>query len=239
MEIFLNKKPKNPIIIEGFPGFGLIGTIVTEFLIDHLETESIGTIVSEDIPPMIALHKGKVVQPIEIFYNKKYNIVFLHVVTNPVGLEWKFSEIVMQLAKQLDADEIIAIEGVGTNEASLTPKTFYYSNSEQKKKQFEKIGVEELKEGVIMGVTGTIFLKAKNVKQILSCIFAETHSAMPDSKAAAAVIKVLDSYLDLKVNPKPLEQEAEKFEEKLKTIIEKGQEAAEIKNRKQQLNYVG
>ncbi len=238
MEIVLNKKPKNVVLIEGFPGFGLIGTIVTEYLIDHLETESIGTVMSEEISPMIAVHKGKVVQPIEIFYNKKNNIVFLHVVTNPTGLEWKFSEIVLKLATMLQAKEIVSLEGVGSANTDEDPKVFYYANSDKKRKEFEKIKVEELKEGVIMGVTGTILLKAKNMKQPLSCIFAETHSAMPDSKAAAAVIKVLDKYLGLKVDPKPLEQEAEHFEEKLRTIMEKGKEASEIQQKKN-LSYLG
>lgn len=238
MEIILNKKPKNAVLIEGFPGFGLIGTIVTEYLIDHLETESIGTVMSEEIPPMIALHKGRVVQPIEIFYNKKHNLVFLHVVTNPAGLEWRFSEIILKLAKMLQVKEIISVEGVGSAEETDTPRTFYYSNNENKRKQFTKIKVEELKEGVIMGVTGTILLKAENANQVLSCIFAETHSAMPDSKAAAAVIKVLDKYLNLGVDPKPLEKEAEKFEEKLKTILSKSQQATEVQKKKQ-LSYVG
>jgi len=38
----LTKKIKNPIVIEGFPGFGLVGTIVTEFLLDHLKCEEVG-----------------------------------------------------------------------------------------------------------------------------------------------------------------------------------------------------
>jgi uncharacterized protein len=239
MEIVLNKKPKNPILIEGFPGFGLIGTIVTEYLIDHLETESIGTVVTDEIPPMIALHRGKVVQPIEIFYNKKYNIVLLHVVTNPLGLEWKFSDVVLKLANMLQAKEIISVEGVGSSNDNIEePQTYYYSNSDVRRKAFEKIRVPELKEGVIMGVTGTILLQAKNMKQPLSCVFAETHSAMPDSKAAAAVIRVLDKYLGLKIDPKPLEEEAEKFEEKLKAILDKSKEASEIQQKKQ-LTYLG
>lgn len=239
MEIILSKKPKNVILVEGFPGYGLIGTIVTEYLIDHLDSESIGSISSEDIPAMIAVHKGKIVQPIEIFYSKKFNMVFLHVVTNPSGLEWEFSEAVIKLANMLEAKEILSIEGVGSNNVyDEEPRTFYYTNSEAKKKDFEKNKIEELKEGVIMGVTGLALLKASNNKQKASCIFAETHSAMPDSKAAAAVIKVMDKVFGLKVDPKPLLEEAEKFEEKLKTLMDKGKEASEIQ-RKKQLNYVG
>ncbi len=238
MEILLNKKPKNVILLEGFPGYGLIGTIVSEFLIDHLETESIGTVISEDIPPMIAIHKGRIVQPIEIFYNQKYNLVILHVVTNPAGLEWQFSDVVLKLANMLQAKEIISIEGVGTSAENTDPRTFYYSNNAQKSKIFEKLKIPELSEGVIMGVTGTILLKAKDMKQPLSCIFSETHSSMPDSKAAAAVIRALDKYLELKVDPKPLEEEAEKFEEKLKQILQKGQQATELQQKKQ-LSYLG
>jgi len=39
MNFELSKKPKNPIILEGFPGFGLVGTISTEYLIEHLNAE--------------------------------------------------------------------------------------------------------------------------------------------------------------------------------------------------------
>ena len=42
MKIILKKVPRNPIIIEGFPSFGLVGTITTEFLLEHLKAELIG-----------------------------------------------------------------------------------------------------------------------------------------------------------------------------------------------------
>ncbi len=239
MEIKLIKKPKNPIIIEGFPGFGLIGTIVTEFLLDHLDdVESIGTIVSNDLPAMVAIHEGHVVQPIEIFYNKKYNLVILHVVTSVAGLEWEMSQAVMDLAKQLEAKEIISIEGVSSSSMSNDSRTFYYSNVPAKRKLFEQKDVEQLKEGIVMGVTGVLLLKAKMLKQPFSCVFAETHSDMPDSKAAARVIEVLDKYLELDVDPKPLLKQAENFERKIKEILEKGKSAVELQQKKT-LNYVG
>lgn len=238
MEIKLLKKPKNPVIIEGFPGFGLIGTIVTEFLLDHLEVESIGTITSSDLPAMVAIHEGHVVQPIEIFYNEEYNMVILHVVTSVAGLEWDMSQAVMDLAKQLEAREIISIEGVSSSSISSDSRTFYYSNVPTKRKIFEQKKVEQLKEGIVMGVTGVLLLKAKMLKQPFSCIFTETHSDMPDSKAAARVIEVLDKYLGLNVDPKPLLKQAEKFERKIREILEKGKSAADLQQKKA-LNYVG
>ena len=104
MEIKLFKKPKNPIIIEGFPGIGLVGTIATEFLIDHLETELIGKIWIEDIPAMIAIHDGKVVEPLGVFYNKKHNIMIIHGITAVTGIEWKIAEAVVNIANDVVID---------------------------------------------------------------------------------------------------------------------------------------
>jgi uncharacterized protein len=234
MEIILKKKPKNPILIEGFPGFGLVGTIATEFLIGHLQTEQIGRIMLDEMPAIVAIHENKVVEPFGIFYNKKYNIVILHAINAVNGIEWKIAEAMNKIANDLKAKEIISLEGVGSESMDEdSTRVFYYSKN--KKDNFKKIGIEPLKEGIIMGATGAIILK---VNIPLSCIFAETHSNLPDSKAAAKIIEVLDKYLGLKVDYKPLLEQADKFEKKLKSIMEKSKQAEEISEKKK-LSYVG
>lgn len=236
MEIKLYKKPKNPIIIEGFPGFGLVGTIATEFLIDHLKTELIGKIVFDEGAPMVAIHESKVVEPLGLFYNPKYNIVILHAITASTGNEWGIADILVKLAKQLDAKEIICLEGVGSGAEVIESRAFYYSNKESNKDKFRKIGISPLKEGIIMGVTGALLLRIDGLP--MSCVFSETHSNLPDSKAAAKVIETLDKYLNLEVDPKPLLEQAKKFEEKLKGILKQGQKAQEMSEEKK-LSYVG
>ena len=237
MEIKLLKKPKNPIIIEGFPGFGLVGTIATEFLIDHLDVELIGKVSMDESPAVVAIHDDHVVEPLGIFYNKKYNLVIIHAVTASTGIEWKLADIIQKLAKDLGAKEIISLEGVGS--AATKPdaeRVFYFSKDARAKKSLSKMGLSPLKEGIIMGVTGALLLNVEKVP--LSCIFAETHTDLPDSKAAARVIKTLDQYLGLKVNPEPLLEQAAKFEEKLKGLLKKGEEAKDMADAKK-LSYVG
>ena len=236
MQIKLIKKPKNCILIEGFPGFGLVGTIASEFLLEHLQTEQIGKIIFNEMPAMIAIHESKIVEPLGIFYNKKHNIVLLHAITASAGMEWKLSEMVMDLSKQLSVKEIICMEGVGSSEETNTSRVFYYSNNEKSKANFKGVGIERLKEGIIIGVTGAVLIRAENVP--VSCIFAETHTSLPDSKAAAKVIEVLDKYLKLKVDYKPLLEQAEKFEEKLRSLLSESQKAQEISEKKK-LSYVG
>jgi uncharacterized protein len=237
MEIKLSKKPKNPIIIEAFPGFGLVGTIAGEFLLEHLQVEQIGKIIFNDVPAMVAIHENKVVEPLGIFFNKKYNIVILHAITASKGHEWDIADSLLKLSQELKAKEIISLEGVGSGDGGKNAnRVFYFSNNDKNKGKFEKIGIKSLKEGIIIGVTGAILLRSE--KTPVSCIFAETQTNMPDSKAAAKVIETLDEYLGLKVDPKPLLLQAQKFEGKLKNLLSGGQKAVELSDKKR-MSYVG
>ena len=236
VEITLTKYPKNPIIIESFPGFGLVGTIAAEFLIYHLDTEMIGKIWFEKMPAVTAIHEENVVQPMGLFYNKKYNIVILHAITGAKGIEWKLSSAIIDLAKKLKAKEIICLEGVGNPTLATTSEAFFYSSNPNKKNVFKKLGIEPLKEGIIMGVTSALLLNHDEFP--FSCIFAEASSNMPDSKAAAKIIEILDKYLDLKVDYKPLLEQAKKFEEKIKGILSKSEEAQQLQEKKK-MSYVG
>jgi uncharacterized protein len=237
MDIKLYKKPKSPIIIEGFPGFGLVGTIATEFLIEHLNVEPIGKITFHEMPAMVAIHENKVVEPLGLFYNKDYNLIILHAITTPTGYEWDIAEAIINLSKELNAKEIISLEGVGSGtEEATNAMTFFYSSESENQKKFKKFGIEPLNEGIIVGVSGALLLKHEEIP--ITCIFSEAHTNLPDSKAAAKIIETLDKYLRLDVDYKPLLEQAEKFEEKLKTILRKGQEATELSEQKK-MSYVG
>ena len=236
MEIKLWKKPKNCTIIEGFPGFGLVGTIASEFLIEHLKTEQIGKILFNDMPAMVAIHENKIVEPLGIFYNPKYNIVILHAITAATHYEWDMAAVISKLASDMKAKEIISLEGVGSGEDSEGSRVFHYTNDEKNAKLFEKVGIGALKEGIIIGVTGAILLRVEKIP--VSCLFAETHSNLPDSKAAAKIIEALDKYIGMELDYKPLLEQAQKFEEKLKMIMQKSQEAQEISDKKK-LSYFG
>ena len=236
MEYKLWKKPKNCTIVEGFPGFGLVGTIASEFLIEHLQTEQIGKMVFDEMPAVVAIHEKKVVEPLAIFYNQKYNLVIVHAITAATHYEWQMAEAIKKLASDIGAKEIISLEGVGAGDQSENTRVFYYSNNDKSANTFEKAGIEALKEGIIMGVTGAVLLRVEKIP--LSCLFAETHLNIPDSKAAAKLIETLDKYIGMDLDYQPLLEQAKKFEEKLKTILQKSKEAQETVDNKK-LNYFG
>ena len=235
MKLLLYKKPKGVTIVDGFPGMGLIGTIATEFLVDHLDTVKIGSIEIGEIPAMVAVHEGRVIEPVSIYYNKKFNMVLVHAISAGKGLGWQLSNQIRELASLLQAKEIVSLEGVGNPEMSKNSEVFYYSTSKLFLKKLESVA-KPLKEGVIVGTTGALMAREKKIP--VTALFAETHSNLPDSKAAAKIITALDGYLGLNVDPKPLLKQAEEFEAKLKTLLENSKDAQSMSDKKK-LSYVG
>jgi len=232
VKIVLNKDvrfKKNPIIINGFPGFGLVGTIATEFLIDHLKTKIVGGFEFAELPATTAIHDGKVVKPMAVHYDEKHNLIILHTILSVKGHDWEAAQEVAALAKKIGAKEVICLEGVNAMMPDQEQKVFSFGNPE-----FEVLGAQGLKESIIMGVTAALLLQEKNT----SCLFAETHSQLPDSKAAAGIIKILDKYLSLGVDAEPLLKQAQEFEQKLKKIMQQTQKTT-TEAEKKNLSYLG
>jgi len=133
-----------------------------------------------------------------------------------------------KIAKDVDAKEIVVLEGIPSFKEEIN--LFYYSTKKINLK------VNPLKEGIIMGVTASLLLKAGKIP--ITCLFAETHSNLPDSEAAAKIVETLDGYLGFKIDVKPLFEQAKKFESSLKQYIEKSRGMLDQKQKKE-LSYFG
>ena len=226
MKAVLTKKIKATRLLEGFPGFGLIGPIATEYLIDKLKCKQVGKFVYDELPATVAIHKGKIVHPMGIYHSKEHNLLIIHAILDLKGLEWLIVDAIEDLAKQAGVKEIISIEGV----AGTGGDGVYCFNN----KDFKKQGAQEIQESVIMGVTAGLMVRELPV----SCLFAETESQIPDSRAAARAIEYLETYFGFEVNLEPLMTQAQVFEEKLKNIMQQTSKTlteAEKKN----ISYLG
>lgn len=230
-------KPKeNAIIIEGFPGFGFVSTIATEYIIKHINAKPIGRITSSKLSPLVAIHKSEIIEPLQILYSPDKNIIIVQSVVPVQGIEWDIADTLIELAKQIKAKEIIGLEGVTGQQATEKPTTFFYTNIESNKKKFESFQLKDMTEGIIVGVTGALLLKVKDLD--FSCFFVETHSDLPDNTAAAKLIEILDKYIDLGVDYNPLVERAKEFEEKLKGFMNKLQNVKKQVD-KDRLTYAG
>ena len=237
MEIELNTVPKsNAIIVAGFPGFGFVATIAAEFLLEHLDCKSIGRLWSDELTPMAFIRKSKIMQPLEIFYNEKYNLVIIEAFSGINGLEWELAESLLTLAKKINAKEIISFEGLQSMDDDEAPESYYLTNVAGTKAKLVKLGLKPMQEGIVVGVTGALMLKDKDAKT--SFIFATTHSKLPDSRAAAKLIEVFGKYMGVTLDIKPLLKKAEEVEVKLKDILEQAKRTVGSKQRKDAMEYI-
>lgn len=237
MKIELFDKPKpGATIIEGFPGFGFVSTIATEYVIKHINAKPIGRIMSEKLSPLVAIHNSEIIEPLQILYNPDKNILIIQAVVPVEGIEWDLAETILELAHEIKAKEIIGLEGVTSKQPVEKPSTFFYTNVETNKKKFQDFDLKDMTEGIIVGVTGALLLKCKNMN--FSCFFVETHSDLPDNTAAAKLIEILDKYIHLGVDYQPLIDKAKEFEEKLKGFMTKLKQVKADKDEKH-LTYAG
>lgn len=228
------KNLRNPVIIEGFPGFGFVSTIVTQYLIKHLNAKPIGRITSNKLAPIAAIHNKDIIYPLEIFYDKKTNILILQALTSVEGVEWEIADTLIEIANKVKAKEIISLEGVASDSGNLG--ILFYTN--QSKDKPEAMNLKPLKEGVVVGVSGALLMKSKEFKIPFYSFFAETQTKLPDNKAAAEIIKVLDKHLNLTVDYKPLIDKAKELETQLKTLLSQITQAKSHKEKKI-LSYTG
>ncbi|HIH13911.1 MAG TPA: proteasome assembly chaperone family protein [Nanoarchaeota archaeon] len=239
MKVILNEKPQKVTIIEGFPGVGFVSTIAIEFLTDHMKFRSIGKMWCPELAPIAIVHGKRIIQPIEILYNEKFNLVVLEALAGVNGFEWEVADAILELYKKLNAKELISIEGIATVSEKEEPDTYSFSNDEVRLKMLQQAcNCQPIKEGVIMGVSGALLVKlSKDIRA--SFIFSETHSKMPDNKAAAKIIEALDKYLNLDVDYKPLLRRAGDMEEKIRGLLEKSKQAVDLKRTKDTTPYIG
>ena len=219
---------KDSTIIVGFPGVGLVGPIVTEFLIEHMKTEQCGTFLYDDLPALVAIHKGKIVHPMAVHYSPTHNVVIVYTILNLKNREWQVGKAILDLANEIKAKEIICVDGANAV-GEETEQLYCFGNN-----KFALQGAKPMEESVIVGVSGALLLQST----ITSCIFASTHVEMQDSKAAAEVVKFLDKYMNLEVDYNPLLEQASKFEEKLKSVMSQSAKLIDEKDRKS-MDYLG
>jgi uncharacterized protein len=106
-------KLNSPILIAGFPGPGLIGSISTSYIINKLHMSQIACVESEFIVPGVIYVGGKLRHPFRLYANKEGNVCVI-VCEAPIMIEGMYSvlETVIKWAINNKVKEVIGLEGI-------------------------------------------------------------------------------------------------------------------------------
>lgn len=214
---------KNPTIICGFPGMGLVGNIVAQFLMDQFKMTTCGYVESRLFPPIAIIYSGLVKNPVRIYENaqREIVIVFSDIPIDPL-ISGEVGRSIINWAKKVNPREVIAIAGLATT--SEERRVFAAgATAEDLKKVDGKAIVFEV--GTISGVPGVVLNECQNNHIPAVCLLGETRGASPDPKAAAEVVKAIAAIYGWEIKVDVLLKEADQIEQMLHKLSEQIGEA--------------
>ena len=107
------KKLNSPILIAGFPGAGLVGSISTSYIIDKLHMNQMACVESEFIVPGVIYAEGKLRHPFRLYSNEEGDVCVL-VCESPIMVHGMYSvlDTVMNWALHNKVKEVIVLDGI-------------------------------------------------------------------------------------------------------------------------------
>lgn len=108
-----NKRLESPILIAGFPGPGLVGSISTSYIINRLHMEQIACVESEFIVPGVIYAEGKLRHPFRLYSNEEGSVCVL-VCEAPIMIQGMHSvlDTVTEWALNNKVKQVMVLDGI-------------------------------------------------------------------------------------------------------------------------------
>lgn len=212
-------KLKNAILIEGFPGIGMIGTISASYLAEKLDMKIIGYISSSHFPPIAAIHDFMPVSPARIYASEKYNLLVLFSeFVIPSEVAYALSQKILKYAKEKGVKEVYSLAGIASEQP--TDKIYGIGSTKEVVERLKKAGIEVIKEGATQGVSGLLIAECASEKFPAVNLLVQTSKPM-EPKGSAKLLAKLSELIKVPVDVKPLIAEGDVIEEKIKSSMDK------------------
>jgi len=222
---------KNPILIEGLPGLGLVGKIAIRHLVKQLKAEKFAYLYSPHFPYFVIVSKKGNVRLLRgTFYfwknkNGKNDLILFTGDSQAQTIEgqYEISDRILNFAKQHDVKLIITIGGYRM-EAKDKPKVVAAATDQELLNKALKAGAEVSPTGSPIVGTAGLILGLSHFRGIDAlCLLGETRGYLPDPRSAKSVLETLQSMLGFDANLAGLDEEIAKGD-KMVTRLQKIEE---------------
>ena len=234
LEIYELKKIdlRDSIVLDGFPSVGLVSSIVANYIIDSLNLEQIAIVDSSYFPSIALVKNWKPLNPVRIYGGKITEelkiAVFVSEFQVPTPIVKPLVSLIFDWADEKRASLIVTPEGLITQEKKDKVDVYGVGSTPYASEKIPDY-VLKFEEGVITGVTGVLLTEGVKLGRDVIALLAEAHPDYPDARAAARIVEVLNDMLrGIKIDPKPLYEEAEKIETNISEIRKKASEVKSI-----------
>lgn len=204
--IKLYEKPqlKDPVLIEGLPGIGLVANLATSHLIKELSARLFGEIFCSSFQDIaITAGAGEFRYPISRLYyyrgkDGERDLILLHGDTQALTTRGQYELCwrILEAVEELGCKNVITLGGYRPGREVLEPKLYHAASDLEMAHEAESLGAQILT-GRIFGVAGLLVGLCKLREMRGFCLLAETPGDHPDKAAAREVLKVLVKILGL------------------------------------------
>ncbi len=199
---------KNPLLIVGFPGIGLVGSVATSFFVEKNDFRMVGYVTCNEFAPLAAIHNYVPLPPVRMYYSKERNVlVVLSEIVVPVSVSNELAAKLLEFAKELRSQKIISLGGISLKESE---NAVYLVGNDKKEVDslISKKIARSIKEGATTGVTGTLLAVGSMSGYSILAVLAEADPDFVDPKAASNALQTLSKIIDVPINTLELEKEA-------------------------------
>jgi len=201
------KKPKliTPTFVGGLPGFGNVGKIAAELLLEFTGAKRFAELYSPYFPDYVIIDQSGICRlPSYEFYSCQMSDPNLIIATgdlqpfyNEPHAHYVLCTITFDLALKLGCRQVITLGGYPVSTPELG-KIYVAATSEQMAAAFAGKAGSIYEEGRIVGAAGLLLGLAKLQGVPGVCILGQTTGVMPDRQAALSVFRYLVRVLELK-----------------------------------------
>lgn len=214
---------KNPILIEGFPGTGMIGILAAQYLRRELKMEFFGYLHSKHLPPVAAIHKGFPLPPVRLYYSDTYDLMVLlsEFIIPPTAIYEVVDEII-SWSKKKNISLICSLGGIGAG--GDEKKVFGIATTENTIKMLEQNDVFIIDDGATTGVTG-VLLSGCYMKKIPAISLLTPSKMAVDLVGAATIVDKLSKIIGIEISTEKLVKEGMKIEKEVKEVVQSARES--------------
>jgi uncharacterized protein len=222
-------KVDHPILIEGLPGVGMIGTAATMYLTTELKMQLCGYIESEKFPPFCTIHNGEPLPPARIYCSEKYNLLaILSEFAIPLNVVYETCNKMIEYSKQKEVRMIYSLGGINMKVREEDIDSVYGVGTTILSQQLlEKNKITVIKEGVTTGVTGVLLSRCFTENFPAISLLTPSRPIAIDLMSAAAVLNTFCKMESIPISTEKLVKEGLVIENKLRDLMKNARDAKE------------
>ena len=228
----------SPVLIEGFPGVGLVGKMAVDHLVAAFEMDHYANVYCDTIPSVATYQEDsrELVTPVRLYVDTDRDLLALQSDV-PIGPE-AATEFGNCVAGWFAEADVLPVYLSGLPRQTDEPPALYgVASGETAAERLADAGVDRPAEmGLISGPTGALLAHAAEHDNTAVGLVVESNPQLPDPIASQVVIEQgIEPIADIEVPTEDLSTRAEEIEQARQQLIQRMQQATEDSSRAQPL----